>query len=122
MNYEWTCNCCGKRFNSLPLDFAVTAPDPWFGLSEEEREARGKLDSDVCMIDRDIFVRGCLEIPIIRHADKFIYGVWVSVSQSSFRRILDLWQAPEIEDEPALFGWLCNNIQGYPTTFGLKTN
>ena len=83
---------------------------------------RGKLDSDVCIIEgKDIFVRGCLEIPIIGHKDCFIWGVWVSVSEASFARILELWDAPVVENEPPKFGWLCNNISLYPTTLNLKT-
>ena len=111
MNHAWTCRCCGTQFNTLPLDFASKAPDHWFQIPERERPARTKLDGDVCMIDRqDIYVRGCLEIPIIGLDDHFTWGLWVSVSKESFRRILDLWDAPVIENEPPRFGWLCNEI------------
>jgi len=72
--------------------------------------------------DEDIFVRGCLEIPIIGQQDSFIYGVWESVSKASFARIVELWGASIIENEPPKFGWLCNNISLYPTTLSLKTN
>lgn len=122
MNHSWTCRCCGRQFNTLPLDFACEAPDHWFGIPESERDARGKLDSDVCMIDDDIFVRGCLEIPIIDHDDCFIWGLWVSVSKPNFARILELWDAPVVENEPPKFGWLCNNVSIYPTTQSLKTH
>jgi hypothetical protein len=123
MNHLWSCRCCGRQFNTLPLDFACEAPDHWFQIAESERDARGKLDSDVCMIDdEDIFVRGCLEIPIIGQQDCFIYGVWESVSKPSFARIVELWGASIIENEPPKFGWLCNNNSLYPTTLSLKTN
>lgn len=36
--------------------------------------------------------------------------------------MLDLWEAPVIEDEPPKFGWLCNKISNYPNTLHLKTN
>ena len=56
-----------------------------FDIPELERHDRTKLDSDVCLIDRkDIYVRGCLEIPIVGHDDHFTWGVWVSVSKESF--------------------------------------
>lgn len=123
MDYAWTCACCGKQFNTLPLDFACTAPDQWFAIPEAERDGRGRLDSDVCVIDgNDIFVRGCLEIPVIGRNDKFIWGVWVSVSKQSFERILETWAAPVIGHERPLFGWLCNNMPIYPPTLGLKTH
>ncbi len=123
MDHAWICRCCGKQFDTLPLDFACQAPDHWFQIPELERALRGKLDSDVCLLDdRDIFVRGCLEIPIIGQDDCFIWGVWVSVSEASFARILELWEASGIENESPKFGWLCNNISIYPTTLNLKTH
>ena len=123
MNHAWTCRCCGRQFNTLPLDFTCKAPDHWFQIPESERQHRGKLDSDVCVIDgKDIFVRGCLEIPIVGQDDCFMWGVWVSVTKASFARILELWDAPIIEKEPPKFGWLCNNISLYPTTLNLKTH
>ncbi|MFI5014717.1 MAG: DUF2199 domain-containing protein [Hyphomicrobiales bacterium] len=123
MDYAWTCGCCGKQHNTLPLDHAYYSPDQWHGLSDAERESRAKLNADVCIIDRrDFFIRGCLEIPIVDSAQKFVWGLWVSVSETSFLRVMDLWDAPSVEDEPPLFGWLCNSIEIYPATFGLKTN
>jgi hypothetical protein len=121
MKHIWTCGCCGKQFNTLPLDFACKAPDHWFDIPEAERDRRGKLDSDLCKIDEHVFVRGCLEIPVLGHDDCFVWGVWVSVSETSFERVLDLWDAPVIENEPPKFGWLCNELSLYPTTLHLKT-
>lgn len=123
VDHVWTCQCCGKQFNSLPLDFSVPAPTPWLDIPEAERDSRGKIDSDVCIIDRkDIFVRGCLEIPIVGCGDQFVWGVWTSVSETSFKRIVELWNASNLEQEPPLFGWLCNRISIYPETFGLKSH
>lgn len=123
MQHAWTCGCCGRQFSTLPLDFACRTPDHWFQIPEAERENRAKLSSDVCIIDdKDFFVRGCLEIPIIGQEDCFNWGVWVSVSRESFMRIHELWDSPDVQDEPPKFGWLCNNISVYPTTLSLKTN
>jgi hypothetical protein len=95
-------------------------------VPEAERAGRGKLDSDVCVIDngdsKNIFVRGRLEIPIVHHPELFVWGVWVSVSEKSFERIVELWHAPSIDNEPPKFGWLCNNIVLYPATMHLKTH
>jgi hypothetical protein len=123
MDHVWTCSCCGKEFSTLPLSFGCKAPDHWVQIPEAERQSRGRLDSDVCIIDNeDIFIRGCLEIPIIGKDDKFVWGVWTSVSRKSFERISELWAAPVIANEPPKFGWLCNNISVYPPTLNLKTN
>jgi hypothetical protein len=123
MNYTWTCSCCGKQYNELPLAVAMTAPDPWFYLSDDEREARGYCDNDLCEIDeQDFFIRGCLDIPIIGQDVVFSWGVWVSVSKKSFDRIIALWDTETRSEEGPFFGWLCNNISIYPETYALKTD
>lgn len=122
MQHAWTCSCCGKQHSTLLLDIACDAPDHWYQIPESEREHRAKRDNDVCIIDRkDIFVRGVIEIPIIGKDDRFRWGVWVSVSDESFDRIVELWDAPVIENEPPKPGLLCNNISEYPPTLNLKT-
>ena len=123
MDYTWTCKCCGRQQTGLPLDFAVPAPDPWFNAPEGERDPRhNRLDADLCVIEsKEFYIRGCLQIPLIEHAAPFVWGVWVSVSQANFERVLALWDADASGQEP-MFGWLSNNISTYPPTFGLKTN
>ncbi|MGD0024933.1 MAG: DUF2199 domain-containing protein [Xanthobacteraceae bacterium] len=123
MDHVWTCRCCGKQFDTLPLSFAPVAPDPWFAVPEAERSTRSQLSSDACVIDgKDFFIRGCLEIPILGREDVFIWGVWVSVAEPSFERIGELWGVDLREHERPFFGWLCTEISVYPRTFGLKTN
>jgi hypothetical protein len=123
MDHVWACSCCGRQFATLPLDFVCPGPDHWFQIPEAERAKRGRVDSDVCVIDgTDRFIRGCLEIPIIGHDDKFVWGVWTSVSEASMKRIVELWDASVIENEPPRFGWLCNNLSLCPRTMGLKTH
>jgi hypothetical protein len=122
MDHVWTCRCCGKRFNTLQLDVAFKGPDHWFEIPKDERERLGKLDSDVCFIEKDIFVRGVVEIPIPDLNDHFRWGTWVSVSVDSFRRMLDLWTAPVIGNEPPKFAWFCNDISIYPETRHLKAH
>jgi hypothetical protein len=46
----------------------------------------------------------------------------VSVSKESFTRILDLWSADDLDDEPPKFGWLSNQISPYPDTLSLETH
>jgi hypothetical protein len=122
MDHNWTCRCCGKQFSSLPLSFASAAPDPWFAIPEAQREKRALLGSDQCVIDdKEFFIRGCLEIPILGRSESFDWGVWVSLSQSSFERVGDLWEIDLRENEPAFFGWLCTELSVYPQTLGLKT-
>jgi hypothetical protein len=123
MDHVWTCRCCGKQFKSLPLDYALSAPDPWLAIPEAEREKRARLNSDVCIIDKEEFyLRGCLDIPILGSNEVFIWGVWVSLSRASFVRVNELWNVDVSDNEPPLFGWLCNELPVYPQTLGLKTN
>lgn len=123
LQYAWTCRCCGRQQSGLPLDFAVPEPDPWRAVPKEQRGSAGnKLDENLCVIgNKDFFIRGCVEIPIVGHDEKFIWGVWASLSESNFKRVLDLWSA-DVTGERPMFGWLCNNVSQYPPTAGLKTN
>jgi hypothetical protein len=122
MEHSWTCRCCGKQFSTLPLTFASAAPDPWFAIPQAERGKRTLLGSDQYIIDdKQFFIRGCLEIPILGRSESFDWGVWVSLSQSSFERVGDLWETDIRENEPTFFGWLCTKLSVYPETFGLKT-
>lgn len=123
MKYSWICSCCGKSFDSLPMDYAFRGPDNWHALPEAERATRARLDSDLCVIDgREFYVRGCIEIPVTDSPEIFIYGVWVSVSEDSFRHILDKWDAEIAGAEPPRFGWLCNRISGYPDPEEVRCN
>src|SRR5437667_12311635 len=80
MQYAWTCSCCGKQFDTLPLDWAYDAPNYWSDIPEAERATRGSLSPDFCVADEHFFIRGCLEVPIIGFADKLGFGVRVSQS------------------------------------------
>jgi hypothetical protein len=115
VDYAWTCGCCGRSFNTLPMAYAVTAPPNWNGLPEAERATRAELTDDLCTIDdTEHYIRGCLEIPVSDSSESLVWGVWVSVSKESFEYILDRWTADIAEDEPPRFGWLCTWLNGYP--------
>jgi hypothetical protein len=121
MNHSWTCRCCEQQFNTLPTSYGAIAPLNWFALPKDQRAARAKLDSDICIIDnREWYVRGCLEVPIVGSSEPFVWGIWVSVSEESLRYILDKWQAEIGPEEPPRFGWLCSWIPGYPEPRDIK--
>lgn len=52
----------------------------------------------------------------------FVWDVWVSLSETNFKRASDRWHDPNRIEEPPYFGWLCNSLPGYPETLSLKTN
>ena len=115
MRYAWTCNCCGQNFDTLPMNYAFTAPRNWFGLTEAERATRAKLTDDICIIDgTERYIRGCLEIPVCDSTESLVWGVWVSISEETLRYIISHWDDPLIEDEPPHSGWLGSWIKGYP--------
>lgn len=120
MNYVWTCACCGERFDTLPLDVGVDAPDYWTEIPEAERGARGTLDRDFCAVDGHFFMRGVLELPIRDGDDSFGWGVWISLSEDSYARARELFDAAVPEDEPPRLGWFSNRLWGYPDTLDLK--
>lgn len=123
----WTCACCGKEFDELPLDVAVgRGPALYEDLTEEGR-ARASLTSDFCVIENadqtDRFIRAVVEVPVPELGVPFRWGVWVSLSESSFARAKELFPLADVPpDEPARFGWLSSRIFGFtPTTLNLKT-
>ena len=123
LQYAWTCRCCGRQYGTLPLDFACETPIYWNQLSEEERR-RAFLSADICTIGEDRFIRGCLEIPVIGRRERFVWGVWSSLSDQSLRRAYELWDVAEIPaEEPARFGWFSNELKhlyGEQSTLNLK--
>ena len=115
MDHSWTCSCCGQTFSTLCMSYAVPAPRNWFAIPEKERARRAQLSADLCTIDGvEHYVRGCLEILVLDWHEPLVWAIWVSVSEESLRCILDLWEAPVIENEPPRFGWLSTWLQGYP--------
>jgi hypothetical protein len=119
---RYTCATCGDEHEGLP-DLAFESPYHYGTLPEAERRTRAELTSDTCVIDNeDFFVRVCLPIPIRGTAAEFVWGVWVSLSETNFRRYMDLYGSEPPEGEGPYFGWLCNRLPGYPETLSLKTN
>jgi hypothetical protein len=89
-------------------------------VPEVERTKRCLLDAELCVIDkRYFFVRCCLDIPILGDG-VFRWLVWVSLSEKSFQRTIDVWQTKGRELEPPYFGWLNTSIPNYPETLNLK--
>lgn len=119
MRHTWTCPCCGQQQQSLPLDIAAAVPDPWREAEQAERD-EGFLSQDLCYLGADRFLRVCLEIPIQGRQEAFTYGVWVSLSEASLKRVRALWSVPVPEDEPSKLGWLCTEIAEFPGSRGLK--
>jgi len=120
---SFVCQCCGQRVEGRPLCFGADAP--WRELvdSENEFESRVSLEKSLCVVDdKYFFIRGQICLPILGTADEFVWSVWCSLSQDSFRHVLEHWDCPNRVDD-GYFGWLCSALPCYPTTTRhLKTN
>jgi hypothetical protein len=91
----------------------------WDGGREQDL-----LTEDLCRWTDDegkpnYFIRGLITIPVLDADDAFRYGVWSSLSETSFRRVVELWDDPARVEEEPYFGWLSNSLPGYPDTLGL---
>ncbi len=119
--FSFRCSCCGEVHEGSP-SFGFRAPAPYLEQSEAVREA-GNLGTDLCRYsDEDgehFFIRVCLEVPIHGVEEPFLWGVWVSLSESSFARYLETYDSPDTHDR--YFGWFSNYLPYYESTYALKT-
>lgn len=122
MDTRWKCSLCDQWHTELPFAYGPTFPDLYFDIPEEERGKRVEGDRDFCVIDgKHYFVRGRLEIPVVGVNDVFAWDVWVSQSETNFKRTIELLKTEGRESEEPYFGWLSNNLHLYPDTTNLKT-
>lgn len=121
MTIHFHCATCGEEHEGMP-SFGAATPFSYNALPPEERETRGDLGSDECVIDeKQFFVRGCLEIPVHGSAEPFIWGVWVSVSEASFLQWIEYFDQEKRAHIGPFFGWLNTRLSPYPDTLNLKT-
>lgn len=118
---RYKCTTCGEEHEGLP-DLSFASPFYFGTVPEGERTKRATLTDDTCVIDKeDFFVRVCLPIPIRGTQAEFVWGAWVSLSQTNFRRYVEMFKVDLPDGEGPYFGWFCNNLPGYPETLNLKT-
>lgn len=126
---EQKCACCGQAHDGYPMAYATGAPVYWYGLPEKRRKRRilswrrrSFLDEELCVINGEhFFIWGRVLIPVLDGRRPFEWGVWVSLSETNFKRTLALWEQPSREDEPLYFGWLSTSLPLYPDTLNLQT-
>jgi hypothetical protein len=123
MDTRWKCNLCDQWHTDLPFAYGPNYPDLYFNIPEEERDERVEGDKDFCVIDgKHYFVRGRLEIPVVDSNEVFAWDVWVSQSETNFKRTIELMNTEGRESEEPYFGWLSNNLHLYPDPTNLKTH
>lgn len=122
MDDVYTCSQCGDTHQGLPFAYGSPAPDFWYSIPAAERATRGALGGENCEVDHQhFFVRGIIVLPVLDSNTDFAWGVWVSLSRTSYERTLDLWRHPGRESEPPYFGWLQTRLPYQPETVNLKT-
>jgi hypothetical protein len=119
---SYVCALCGKSHDGLPLSFAAEYPDMYANMDRDQRDVRCVHGSDQCIIDQEwFFIRGCLEIPIIKSGDIFLWGLWVVVREEVFDEISACWELAGREKLRGPFkGRLGNSLSVYQETLNLK--
>jgi hypothetical protein len=121
--FAFTCTCCGKMHEGSP-SFSFEAPWQYASLSQAQQKSMTTLSNDFCTITHeegtDHFIRAVLEIPIQGVTEPFTWGIWVSLSEKSFRRYAETFNDPVAGE--GFFGWVCNKLPGYPPGDCLATD
>lgn len=121
MTFEFRCSSCSEVHRGVP-SLGTDAPVSYYDIPTEQRNARCRLGSDDCVIDESAyFLRGCIELPVHGESKPFVWGVWVSLSEASFRKWLDLVNTEHRSHVGPFFGWLNSWLKPYPDTINLKT-
>jgi hypothetical protein len=132
-NLRWKCASCDELHKGPLLDLTHDSPYYW----REEYAAAGIqpeispethsvwpqsfLNEDYCVIEnRDFFVRGLINLPIVGTNQSFRWGVWGSLSRENFELQWRNEGNPNRATLPAMFSWLSTQISDYPETLSLK--
>jgi hypothetical protein len=117
----YTCSRCGQLHEGPPLAYGADYPEAWAEVPEAQRRKRVVMGEEQCIIDRrDFYVRARLVLPVTDGPEPFEWGVWVSLGQKSFLRMVEVWATPGRESEPPYAAWLQTALPDYPQTVGLK--
>lgn len=119
---QYKCSNCGEEHKAFPA-LGFKSPYHYDILTEEDKQAKGKLTADTCLIKHeeqtDRFIRGVLVQPVKGACQDLDYGLWVSLSAESFQDYIDNFDAAD--HETTYFGWLCSMIPEYESTLTIKT-
>jgi hypothetical protein len=118
--FRFKCTSCGEWHEGMPT-FGADAPLYFYSIPAEERDERCALTSDTCVVDQEyFFVRGCLEVAVLGANEPFAWGVWVSLSKSSFDQFNACFEETHRSHIGPFFGWLSAELPLYPSTENLK--
>ena len=116
---RFKCPCCDKWHNEIP-DVHCPMPDYAHDVPEADRKKRVFLTSDLCVVDKEhFFIRCLLLLPIKNYDESFGWGIWSSLSRQNFQRYYENYDDDMSGWDP-MFGYLSNQLSGYPDTHNLK--
>ncbi|MBB1149497.1 DUF2199 domain-containing protein [Myroides sp. NP-2] len=109
----FTCTDCGKEHESWPA-LAYPTPLSYAQLTDAEKE-NAEVTSDFCAIIQPdqtyYFIRVVLIQTVVDACQDLDYGVWVSVSEKSFKEYYENFDNKSFK--ATYFGWLNNHIAPY---------
>jgi hypothetical protein len=121
-SYSFTCKCCGKAYDELPLCFGTDYPYFYFSIPLDEIDSRVELTESLCVIDEKYFFhRGRITIPIIDYHEDLIFNVWTTISEDNFGLRNDIWNDANRTKHGPYFGWLQTLVPTYEGTLNIKT-
>lgn len=110
----YTCAKCGIEHEEWPA-LAFSSPSNYENLTEEDKEKIATIDTDFCTITYhdqiDRFIRCTLTQKVIDHCENLDYGLWVSLSEKSYRDYSENFHNQN--HETTYFGWLCSDLPDY---------
>jgi hypothetical protein len=119
MGYQ--CCTCGLWHDERPTCFISEVPAAVAELSDIDQRRRVERSSDQCILDGEhFFILANLDVPIQGSLEHLRWTVWSTLSESNFERASELWDTVGRESEPPYFGWLSNQIPGYPASVNIK--
>ncbi|MEO6520211.1 MAG: DUF2199 domain-containing protein [Mucilaginibacter sp.] len=117
---KYICENCGNEHESWPA-LTFNAPLYYDILSSDEKETIAIIESDFCTIENedhtDRFIRVTLVQTITDHCEDLAYDLWVSLSEKSFNNYVETHKNKT--PEPGYFGFLSNQVPGYPDTLNI---
>lgn len=118
--FRFKCSRCEDLHSGLPvMSFAL--PDVIHQMSPDERAARCRIGDVTCTLDgAHYFVRCDLGLPIVGASESYTFGVWSTLSAASFELFLDHADCEERASLGPFFGWLANDVVGFPPVGNMK--
>ena len=120
---KYICSKCGQEHEGRP---AIGFDSPYYydTLSQDEKDSIATLSEDLCTITHedqtDRFIRGVIHMQVNDDCEPLDYGVWVSLSESSYDNYKENFHNEY--HEVTYFGYICNNLTGYDDTLSIKAN